>query len=438
MRILVCLLVVGLMLSGVAPLAGVAYAAPPSQGPGPNPSPTPPPPPPPNIIQNIIQFPFPTLVQALENALQTILQSAVQPIQDAFTSVLSLWLDNPGIVNGGNAAIPGWTLMSQAWRFMNTLAIALWPLTLAIVAAIAAKDAVAAATWGLGDLKQALSAWLIAVIASATSLWWMDLANQLTNAVTSYVLFNWGASFGVQPLTALFGAATVGLITAIPLVGIVLVIFIILLGMAMFVALTFSIIARLVVMYLLVAVAPVAIITGVLPPTRFVSYTWLRGLIFVLGLGPINALLLKFAFNLAQAGLGAPPLTALAYLIGVFGIISILLTINGALVKTIFGAVIAIAQQSLSVATTLGQMAVAGGMLVAGGAAGAGGAALGGGSPGGGAGGTGLGGAGAGGAALGGGGGSASGFSMAGNFLASSGGPLRGLGAVMRSLGTGV
>ncbi len=175
---------------GVAPRHSHAadLARPPQQ----DPTPTPPPPPNP-IIQNIfntIQFPFDSLVEALQNAIQMLLRSALEPIQTLFEGVLSLWLQNPGILGSGNAALPGWDLIREAWQFMYSIGVAFWPLTLAVIAAIAAKDAVAASTWGLGDLKQALGTWLVAVILSATSLWWMDLANQLANAITSYVLYN--------------------------------------------------------------------------------------------------------------------------------------------------------------------------------------------------------------------------------------------------------
>src|SRR5581483_1098212 len=97
-------------------------------------------------------FPFASLVEALQTAMQEILRAAMGPLQNLFESVLSLWLQNPGILSDGNAALPGWDLMRDAWQFMYSIAIAFWPLTLAVVAAIAAKDAVAAKTWGLGDL----------------------------------------------------------------------------------------------------------------------------------------------------------------------------------------------------------------------------------------------------------------------------------------------
>lgn len=352
------------------------YARPPHQ------DPTPPPPPPPpdddggNIFQNITQlinFPFVSLVEALQNAMQEILRAALSPMQNAFEAVLSLWLQNPGILSNGNAALPGWDLMRDAWQFMYSIAIAFWPLTLAVVAAIAAKDAVAAATWGLGDLKSALGTWFAAVLLSATSLWWMDLANNLANAITSYILYNFaGQQFFPGTFMVFFSVILPGLFLAFPLVGIVLIIFLLILAITIFVGLTFAIIARLVLMYLLVALGPLAIILGVLPPLRFVTHMWTRGLLLVLALGPIDALLLKLAFNVAQYASSAPPVQAVAAFIGVFGLLSILITINFTLVKTVFGAVIAVANQTIRAVQAVGQMVVAGALLMSGAGAGIG------------------------------------------------------------------
>ncbi len=365
----------------------------------PHQDPTPPPPPPPddpgNIFQNITQlinFPFGSLVEALQTAMQEILRAAMSPLQSMFENVLSLWLQNPGILSDGNAALPGWDLMRDAWQFMYSIAIAFWPLTLAVVAAIAAKDAVAAATWGLGDLKTALGTWFAAVLLSATSLWWMDLANNLSNAITSYVLYNFaGPQFFPGTFMIFFTVILPGLFLAFPLAGIILIIFLLILAITIFIALTFAIIARLVLMYLLVALGPLAIILGVLPPLRFVTQMWTRGLLLVLALGPIDALLLKLAFNVAQYASSAPPLQAVAAFIGVFGLLSILITINFTLVKTVFGAVIAVANQTMRAVQAVGQMVVAGAMLMSGAGAGValGGTAAGGAASGGGGGGLG-------------------------------------------------
>lgn len=449
------------LANGVEPTKSIqtVLARPPQQ----DPPPTPPPPDDPgNIFQNITQlinFPFASLVEALQTALQEILRAAMGPLQNLFESVLTLWLQNPGILSDGNAALPGWDLMRDAWQFMYSIAIAFWPLTLAVVAAIAAKDAVAAATWGLGDLKTALGTWFAAVLLSATSLWWMDLANNLANAITSYVLYNFaGPQFFPGTFMVFFSVILPGLFLAFPLAGIILILFLLILAITIFIALTFAIIARLVLMYLLVALGPLAIILGVLPPLRFVTHMWTRGLLLVLALGPIDALLLKLAFNVAQYASSAPPLQAVAAFIGVFGLLSILITINFTLVKTVFGAVIAVANQTMRAVQAVGQMVVAGALLMSGAGAGValGGTAAGGAASGGGGGGIGGSGGALSGANANGSGAkttpstsanagngnnnspwrpSGRGMTAAGNYLQSTRGALAGFGALLRAAG---
>ena len=73
---------------------------------------------------------------------------------------------SPGIITPWGGIAQGDDVMGPAWRLMIKVAVLLWPLTLAIIAAIAAKDAVAAASWGIGDLKEALGGWQLAVVAS--------------------------------------------------------------------------------------------------------------------------------------------------------------------------------------------------------------------------------------------------------------------------------
>ncbi len=255
-----------------------------------------------------------------------------------------------------------------------------------------------------------------------------------------------------------------GLFLAFPLAGIILIIFLLILAITIFIALTFAIIARLVLMYLLVALGPLAIILGVLPPLRFVTQMWTRGLLLVLALGPIDALLLKLAFNVAQYASSAPPLQAVAAFIGVFGLLSILITINFTLVKTVFGAVIAVANQTMRAVQAVGQMVVAGALLMSGAGAGValGGTAAGSAASGGGGGGIGGSGGALGGASTNGSGAkttpstfpgagnangagngnnnspwrpSGSGIAAAGNYLQSTRGALAGFGALLRAAG---
>ncbi|CAG0963296.1 hypothetical protein ANRL3_01025 [Anaerolineae bacterium] len=358
---------------------------PPTQGP------TPPPTPPPaggdpitQIINQIIQFPFENLVEALQNALKSILTGTITPLETFFSASIGRWLtSSPGIVTPGGGIAQGDDVMGPAWRLMVKVAVLLWPLTLAIIAAIAAKDAVAAASWGIGDLKEALGGWLFAVVLSATSLYWMDLVNRFTNATTMTILnmsFVGEAGFQPNALTVLvFGTAGLVLTWVAMPASLIIVIFVILMGLAVLSSLVFQFLARFVILYILVALAPVVIILGVLPPLSWFRYMWLRGFIMVEAIGPINALLLKLVMVLTVRGTSNDPITAFVNFIGAIGVLSILITIDGVIIKGVFGAAEEVMQKAVSTVQSLGTLAIAGvtalaGGAIAGGAVGAAGA----------------------------------------------------------------
>ena len=374
LRVLKIIALFVVVLLGVSLLmpTRLAYAAPPAQ------APTPPPPsgdgnPITQIINQIIQFPFENLVEALQNAAKSILTGTVTPLESFFSATIARWLTaSPGIITPGGGIAQGDDVMGPAWRLMVKVAVLLWPLTLAIIAAIAAKDAVAAASWGIGDLKEALGGWLIAVVASATSLYWMDLANRFTNATTMAILnmsFTGEAGFQPNALTMLvFGTAGLLLTWVSMPASLVIVIFVILMGLAVLSSLVFQFLARFVILYILVALAPVVIILGVLPPLSWFRYMWLRGFIMVLAIGPINALLLKLVMILAVRGQSNDPITAFVNFIGAIGVLSILITVDGVIIKGVFGAAEEVMQKAVSTVQTLGTLVLAAGTALAGGA----------------------------------------------------------------------
>lgn len=342
-----------------------------------SPTPTPPEPtggnPITQIINQVIQFPFENLVDALQNAAKSILTGTITPLESFFSASIGRWLtSSPGIITPGGGIANGDDVMGPAWRLMIKVAVLLWPLTLAIIAAIAAKDAVAAASWGIGDLKEALGGWLIAVVASATSLYWMDLANRFTNATTMTILnlsFTGEAGFQPNALTALvFGTAGLLLTWVSMPAALIVVIFVILMGLAVLSALVFQFLARFVILYLLVALAPVVIVLGVLPPVSWFRYMWLRGFVMVEAIGPINALLLKLVMILAVRGASNGPLAAFVNFIGAIGVLSILITVDGVIIKGVFGAAEEVMQKAVSTVQAMGTLALAGVTALAGGA----------------------------------------------------------------------
>lgn len=397
--------------------------------------PDPPPPPDPitQIFQYVIQFPTDSLVETLTQAVQAILTKSIEPLEQVFSATLARWVTaSPGVATPTGGLVDGTDVMTPAWNLTSRIAILLWPLTLAVTAVIAAKDVVAARTWGIGDLKQALGTWLTAVILSASSLYWMDLANRFANATTHAILdlsFTGAAGFDPNLLTSiLIGSAVI--VLGMTGLGLIIAIIVLIMGISILAALIFQFVARFALLYVLVAIAPIVIMLGVMPPLRWFTLTWLRGFVMVLAIGPVNALLLKLVMVLGVRGISNDPITAFVNFMATAGVLSALLTVNYTLIRFVFGAVGQVAQRAVGTVTAAGTLALAavGGIATAGavGAAGAAGGTMGGGSS--------LGGGGAGGLAnpraLG------AGLETAGTVLARSGGAGRGFGAALWGVGS--
>jgi len=334
------------------------------------------------IINNIIQFPFKNLTDALWNAFKSMLEGAVAPMEDFFADALNQWVVvSPTIIGsaaghaagGGPAPAPpagssGWlgeASMQPAWDVMVRVSVFFWPLVLAIIAVIAAKDAVSAASWGIGDLKSVLAQWFVAVLLGATSIYWIDWINRLSNGVGDAIAsgnfigrYDIGRALAQMicsaPLTWL--AALIG---GAPLL-MFLVLFVVILGLTLLASLIFQMIARYVILYILVVLAPVVLILSVLPPLQWLRFMWFKGLVLVEMLGPINLLMLQLAVALAVHSSDAGnPIGGFVNLMGSLGVLSILITIDGVIIKGVFGAVGEIAQKAAGTVAAVATMALA-------------------------------------------------------------------------------
>lgn len=340
------------------------------------------PPPPPadpitQIFQYVLQFPTDSLVEALTQALQAILTKSIEPLEQVFSASLARWVTtSPGILTPGGGIVDGVDVMAPTWNLTSRIAILLWPLTLAITAVVAAKDVIMAGRWGIGDLKQALGTWLVAVIASASSLYWMDLANRFANATTDAILnlsFFGASGFDPNLLTSILIGSAV-LVLSMTGLGLMIAIIIIVIGVSILASLIFQFLARYALLYVLVALAPIVIMLGVLPPMRWFTFTWLRGFVMVLVIGPINALLMKLVILLGARGLSNDPITAFVNFMAAAGVLSALLAINYTLIRFVFGAFGQVLERSVGTVTAVGTLALAavGGVAAAGAAGGIG------------------------------------------------------------------
>ena len=340
---------------------------------------------------------------------------------------------------------------------MRDLSFVLWPVLLGVIALVTMTRSAVVLGFDVEQWWQLLMEYALVVLAAATSLYWMDALNSVSIALTREIM---GLPIGITLTPTLLSNALLGsalVVLTSPVTGgltILLALIIGIVGFILLVALILQFTARYALMFVMVSIAPFALLLELLPPTKWLSRLWLKGFVMVLLLAPTNALLYKFtAVLLGQLGNAA--LGDLGSVMGNFfaalGVMSLLITLDFAVIKTVYSGMQEVTAQALNTVKGVATMGIA----LAGAAAGglvAGGAVAGGG-------GMGSGGAAAAGAGVGAGGGSAAPASAAagangalspsaalrtsqsmetaGSILSSSSNPmLRSLGGALRGIGS--
>ena len=164
-----------------------------------------------------------------------------------------------------------------------------------------------------------------------------------------------------------------------PAAAIVAVLVELVLGLALVISIVGQYFARVALLYIVVALAPLVLVLGILRPARWLQGMWIKepalsppkGLLLVMLVGPITALLFKLILALHVAIVNP----ILSFLM-VVGVTSVLLAVNGAIVKGIFGAAAEVVGRALETATGVVQGAATAAAAI-GAAALSGGAALG-------------------------------------------------------------
>ncbi len=285
------------------------------------------------------------------------------------------------------------------WTGMLKLSAALWPLTFVIVLAGAARESLSSsAPVGFAETKHGLLDWLISVALAAGSLAILTSVGALFREVTRTVLVaDWGVlrSLDAHAIAGtLLNSAILGGLTALsPFGGMLVAFFFIILALSVLISLVLVTVARSTLLFILIALAPLVLTIGVLPPTRWLNWTWTRMVLLASLLGPANALLLKLASLAAIQQAGAMGelslMAAVVHFFKLLGVLSLLLTLNYTVAKTTFGAVNEVKDRAVGAtrqvagmvvtaaavgAAALGGAAIGAGGLAAGTAAGGGGA----------------------------------------------------------------
>jgi hypothetical protein len=374
-RVIVLLVVLGLALSPASVARAQDPEPPPDDGDGgDNPI---------EVISRIFHtmiFPIESMTAALNQSIANIMKGAVADAAEPFVKALD------GVVYGAVAGGPEEAMYGPAWALLRNVSIALWPLTLGLIAASAARGGVEN-PMGFADLKHGLVEWASAAVLALASAYLLGLGVRLSGGVTTAILTGVWAPVDPAALVGVFFNAV--LVTTIgdlvPGAMIFFILFMLILGFSLCTALLFAYVARYAMLIVLISTAPLVLTLSVVPALRWLLWLWLKGIVLMLLLGPANALLLKLA-SLAATGqmsaLGGGDLFGgLVNLLATAAVLSLLLTIDYAVIKGVFGAIGEIAEkakaateQVVAGVIMLAGAALTGGLLGAAGVAGAAGA----------------------------------------------------------------
>ena len=322
-------------------------------------------------ISHVMTFPIETMTAALTESITKMMGGAMEHAATPFVSVLS------ALVLGDVAYGPSPEIYGPAWRLLRNVSVALWPLTLGLVVVWAAQGGLTDNPITFANLKDGLLGWALSLVFSVASLFLIQLGLRLSRGMTTMILTQLWGTLNMQTIVGVFFSMGLwgALMGLAPAVAILFGLFMLIFGSSICTALAFAYVARYTLLLILISLAPLVITLGVIPQLRWLYWLWFKGLIMALLLGPINALLLKMAQMAAVSGLGEVPsfFGGLVKLIAAAGVLSVLLSVDYAVIRGVFGALAEIATKfKKTVQGVVSGLIALGGVVLTGGVAGAG------------------------------------------------------------------
>ena len=336
----------------------------------PDPGSTPAPPgaePPPSIIQRIINllvFNDSTMSEAITKALLKMFGGMLYEATDTLNGVareVLAFLDivgfSGGPVDAGHTMANVEALRFEAWKTLLTIAGILLPISLALTVGSAMREGTSSIT-GYAHAREALLEWVISVALAGASWFLISLSLQLAHYAGSGILAAFSVDLQSDPLLlreVITGSISKGdtFLTDTPLLlQLFVALFALFLIGAVAVSLALSVLARYVLLFLITTTAPVMFVLGALRPLRWLSSFWSKAIVMVILLGPMNALLLGLAMRLQIIALERTTglVGTIFALLILVGVLSVLITINTMIGKSIYGAAIEIAQRAVGAA----------------------------------------------------------------------------------------
>ncbi|MBU1749789.1 MAG: type IV secretion system protein, partial [Chloroflexi bacterium] len=331
------------------------------------------------IIRHILVFPAKSLQETLEQAVAATLKDNVEYMRHPLEEALYLTIFSTPTLRGTPTAASqgfaglwvGTNPFEDVWYKVRLVSFFLYPILLAITGlSITSRNALGA-SWQGEDLGEALVRWFFIVLASGLSLYLCDWINRLCNALAGLFLGMPDATFIVNAV--FMGASSVLIVGGGPVLGLLLGVFMFVVGLLIIVALIMQYVARYVLLYILVAIAPLAILALGLDQTRWLGFLWIKGFLMVTLLQPISALVFALMYLLAQNGVLnglADPVGSFVKFAVVVGLLSVLITLNYAVINGVFGAIGQVMAQgkntAMGVASLMGRTLTVGLTAVAG------------------------------------------------------------------------
>jgi hypothetical protein len=302
------------------------------------------------LITHVITFPFPTLRDALVNTLAYMFEQAFKEGVGTKSSLgpllrmgeeLSKWF-----LQGEQLK----AMRAEAWTGMLKVSLALLPISLLLTVVAAMKEGVTSVT-GYANAREAALEWVVSVAVALGSLYLLELAVDLSRATSLFIADSMELSITGNILA---GAWVKGIEFALfdgsPILKLFVGIFALLSVVAYIATVTLAFFAREVILIVFIAIAPLVSVLGAVRPLRWLSGMWAKVITVFLLLQPVNVLLLVIATRLQLAASDAQSgkVATLLYLMIMVGTISLLITVNGAMGKLVFGAAIEIAKKAAS------------------------------------------------------------------------------------------
>jgi hypothetical protein len=296
-----------------------------------------------------ILFPYETLGDAVKAAVIRLVDEMslglVREMQGAANRLWQVVMQREGMFQD---------VRRDVWRVTIVVAGILMPLSLMVSVASALKEGTTSVT-GYASAREGLLSWVISIGAAVSSYFLLSKAIELsaagTAAIAEGLLGSVAGSFDLGD--HILGSLVLsGMYVATPGIGqLFLSFFGAFLAIGLVASMGLALLAREVILVLAVGLAPIMLIMGGMSPMRWLAGLWTKITTMALLLGPANALLLGVGAMVGQrahqAGLGGGAMAdrILGFLVAL-GVLSVLIGLNTMIGKTVYGAVIEIAEKA--------------------------------------------------------------------------------------------